>query len=197
MLLYLLQLSESEDWSVRKEAAWTVSNIATTGTESHIDLLVTMDVIKPLCDLLVVKDSKIVFIALEALEKILLVGERKEELGLPGETYAEMVEACGGLEKLSELPEHPDRTVATKASTILETFFEEDDDSDDDLLEEDEEAENLPSTSEVDGMKVFNFGLPGTTGNKQASSSAARRFGPSNPGSTPIGMRQTSYLHTL
>lgn len=62
----------SDEWDVRKEAAWVVSNVATGGTHEQVFQLVKNHrVVGPLCSLLDVQDSKVLLVALDALEALL------------------------------------------------------------------------------------------------------------------------------
>lgn len=57
--------------------------------------------IKPLCDLLVCPDPRIVTVCLEGLENILKVGEAEKNLGHTGDVnlYAQMIDDGEGLGK--------------------------------------------------------------------------------------------------
>ena len=68
------QLGYTNDWEIRKEAAWVVSNIVTSseGIDNipYISQLVQLGVVKSLCDLLDVSDTRIVIVALEAISQL-------------------------------------------------------------------------------------------------------------------------------
>jgi len=63
--------------------------------------LVSQSCIKPLCDLLVCPDPRIVIVCLEGLEDILKVGEAEKSYGSTGDVNmnAQMIEDVEGLEK--------------------------------------------------------------------------------------------------
>ncbi len=61
------------DFKSQKEAAWAVTNLTSGGEMQQIAYLVSLGVIKPICDLLVAKDVKIVRVLLDALANILKV----------------------------------------------------------------------------------------------------------------------------
>jgi len=108
--------------------------------------LVSQGCIKPLCDLLVCPDPRIVTVCLEGLENILKVGEAEKNLGNSGDVnfYAQMIDDAEGLEKIENLQSHDNNEIYEKAVKILETYW----------LEEDDEA--LPSG---DGAQQgFHFG---------------------------------------
>jgi len=92
---------------------------------------VSQGCIKPLCDLLVCPDARIVTVCLEGLENILRVGEAEKSLGNSGEVnlYAQMIDDAEGLEKIENLQSHDNNEIYEKAVKILETYWMEEDDS--------------------------------------------------------------------
>lgn len=81
--------------------------------------------IKPLCDLLLCPDPRIVSVCLEGLENILKVGEAEKNLGQTGDVnlYAQMIDDAEGLEKIENLQSHDNNDIYEKAVKILETFW--------------------------------------------------------------------------
>lgn len=69
----ILNLLQSAEFDIKKEAAWAISNATSGGTAEQLKYLVDVGAIKPLCDLLSVPDVRIVTVALEGLENILKV----------------------------------------------------------------------------------------------------------------------------
>jgi HEAT repeat protein len=67
--MIVAQLKAGE-WDVKKEAAWVISNILTGGTRSHVQQIVEMGAMKPLCELLGSDDSRVIEVALDALEAV-------------------------------------------------------------------------------------------------------------------------------
>ena len=88
--------------------------------------------IKPLCDLLVFPDPRIVTVCLEGLENILKVGEAEKVLGNTGgvNLYAQYIDDAEGLEKIENLQSHDNNEIYEKAVNILETYWLEDDEYD-------------------------------------------------------------------
>lgn len=94
--------------------------------------LASQGCIKPLCDLLICPDPRIVTVCLEGLENILKVGEAEKVKGNTGDIniYAQMIDDAEGLEKIENLQSHDNNEIYEKAVKILETFWlEEDDDT--------------------------------------------------------------------
>ncbi|CAK9145192.1 unnamed protein product [Ilex paraguariensis] len=94
-----------------------------------MEFLVSQGCIKPLCDLLICPDPRIVTVCLEGLENILKVGEAEKNLGNTGDVnvYAQLIDAAEGLEKIENLQSHDNNEIYEKAVKILETYWLEDD----------------------------------------------------------------------
>jgi hypothetical protein len=124
----LIHLLANDEFDVRKEAAWAVSNITSGGSSEQVKLLIAHNCIKPLCELLVLPDSRIILVALEGIENVLTLGLK--EAGPDGENpYVRLVEEAEGVEKIDALQSHPNPEIYHKAMEILEMYFggEEDD----------------------------------------------------------------------
>ncbi|KAF0920702.1 hypothetical protein E2562_036405 [Oryza meyeriana var. granulata] len=125
----LLHLLQNADFDVKKEAAWAISNATSGGTPDQIEYLVSQGCIKPLCDLLNHKDSKIVSICLDGLDNILSVGEAKKNLGACNiNMFVQMIDDAEGLEKIEDLQNHDNVEIYEKAVSVLESYCVEDDD---------------------------------------------------------------------
>ncbi|XP_030474488.1 importin subunit alpha-1a-like [Syzygium oleosum] len=128
----MVQLLQNAEFDIKKEAAWAISNATSGGSHEQIKFLVSQGCIKPLCDLLVCPDPRIVTVCLEGLENILKVGEAEKNLGNTGDVnvYAQTVEDVEGLEKIESLQSHDNNEIYEKAVKILEAYWlEEDDDT--------------------------------------------------------------------
>jgi len=126
----LVNLLQNAEFDIKKEAAWAISNATSGGTHEQIKYMVSQGCIKPLCDLLVCPDARIVTVCLEGLENILRVGEAEKSLGNTGDVnlYAQMIDDAEGLEKIENLQSHDNNEIYEKAVKILETYWLEDDD---------------------------------------------------------------------
>ncbi|KAL8121529.1 importin subunit alpha-2-like [Apium graveolens] len=128
----LVNLLQNAEFDIKKEAAWAISNATSGGSHDQIKYLVNQNCIKPLCDLLICPDPRIVTVCLEGLENILKVGEAEKNLGNSGEVnyYAQLIDEAEGLEKIENLQSHDNNEIYEKAVKILETYWlEEEDDT--------------------------------------------------------------------
>ncbi|KAL3604464.1 hypothetical protein D5086_005323 [Populus alba] len=126
----LVQLLQNAEFEIKKEAAWAISNASSGGSHEQIKFLVNQGCIKPLCDLLICPDPRIVTVCLDGLENILKVGEAEKNLGSTGNAnlYTQMIEDVEGLEKIENLQSHDNNEIYEKAVKILETYCVEDGD---------------------------------------------------------------------
>ncbi|GLT47675.1 hypothetical protein SLA2020_213510 [Shorea laevis] len=126
----LVHLLQSAEFDIKKEAAWAISNATSGGTHEQIKYLVSQGCVKPLCDLLICPDPRIITVCLEGLENILKVGEADKNLGNNGgvNLYAQMIDDAEGLEKIENLQSHDNTEIYEKAVKVLETYWSDEDD---------------------------------------------------------------------
>ncbi|KAI9098988.1 hypothetical protein K1719_024755 [Acacia pycnantha] len=135
----LVDLLQNAEFDIKKEAAWAVSNATSGGSHDQIKYLVSQGCIKPLCDLLICPDPRIVTVCLEGLENILKVGEADKNMGNTGDgslyaqvndvnLYAQLIDDAEGLEKIENLQSHDNTEIYEKAVKILETYWLEEED---------------------------------------------------------------------
>ncbi|CAN6468595.1 unnamed protein product [Victoria cruziana] len=126
----LVQLLQTAEFDIKKEAAWAISNATSGGTNDQIKYLVNQGCIKPLCDLLVCPDPRIVTVCLEGLENILKVGEVEKNMGNTGgvNLHAQLIDDAEGLDKIENLQSHDNTEIYEKAVKILEAYWVEEDD---------------------------------------------------------------------
>ena len=74
----VIHLLSHAEFTIRKEAAWAISNATNSGTPEQVEYLVSCGCIPPLCEILTVSDNKIVQVALEGLENILHASTNKQ-----------------------------------------------------------------------------------------------------------------------
>uniref|UniRef100_A0A4W4HIJ1 Importin subunit alpha n=1 Tax=Electrophorus electricus TaxID=8005 RepID=A0A4W4HIJ1_ELEEL len=119
------------DFGTQKEAAWAISNLTISGRKDQVEYLVQQNVIPPFCSLLSVKDSQVVQVVLDGLKNILIMA------GEEASTIAEIIEECGGLEKIENLQQHENEDIYKLAFEIIDQYFSGDDiDEDPSLIPE-------------------------------------------------------------
>ncbi|KAB1267523.1 Importin subunit alpha-4, partial [Camelus dromedarius] len=141
------------DFGTQKEAAWAISNLTISGRKDQVEYLVQQNVIPPFCNLLSVKDSQVVQVVLDGLKNILIMA------GDEASTVAEIIEECGGLEKIEVLQQHENEDIYKLAFEIIDQYFSGDDiDEDPSLIPEATQGGtyNFDPTANLQ-TKEFNF----------------------------------------
>ncbi|XP_038631397.1 importin subunit alpha-4-like isoform X2 [Scyliorhinus canicula] len=105
------------DFGTQKEAAWAISNLTISGRKEQVEYLVQQDAIPPFCKLLGVKDPQVIQVVLDGLNNILKVA------GSDTNTLVEMIEECGGLEKIEALQQHENEDIYKLAYEIIDHYF--------------------------------------------------------------------------
>ncbi|KAL2925503.1 Importin subunit alpha-4 [Bienertia sinuspersici] len=148
IVLPLVQLLQNAEFDIKKEAAWAISNATSGGSHDQIRFLVSQGCIKPLCDLLICPDPRIVTVCLEGLENILKVGEADKEMGMNNgvNLYAQLIDECEGLDKIENLQTHDNNDIYEKAVKVLEKYWAEE-----------EEEQNVQDGAAMN-QQGFNFG---------------------------------------
>jgi len=155
----LIETLATGDFDVKKEAAWAISNATCAGVPEHIRFLASQGAFKPLCDLLGVQDSRIISVALEAIDNMLKIGEA-DRAAAGGELneYTTLVEEADGLDKLEELQSHQNDEIYQRAVKILEAYFGEEDDDEENLAPEtDGSAYAFGMQQSAPAFSGFNF----------------------------------------
>uniref|UniRef100_A0A8C7G5G5 Importin subunit alpha n=1 Tax=Oncorhynchus kisutch TaxID=8019 RepID=A0A8C7G5G5_ONCKI len=118
-------------FGTQKEAAWAISNLTISGRKDQVEYLVQQNVVPPFCSLLSVKDSQVVQVVLDGLKNVLIMA------GDEASTIAEIIEECGGLEKIENLQQHENEDIYKLAFEIIDQYFSGDDiDEDPSLIPE-------------------------------------------------------------
>uniref|UniRef100_H0VHE6 Importin subunit alpha n=1 Tax=Cavia porcellus TaxID=10141 RepID=H0VHE6_CAVPO len=115
------QQVQAGDFGTQKEAAWAISNLTISGRKDQVAYLIQQNVIPPFCNLLTVKDAQVVQVVLDGLSNILKMAEDEAE------TIANLIEECGGLEKIEQLQNHENEDIYKLAYEIIDQFFSSDD----------------------------------------------------------------------
>ncbi|XP_063605317.1 importin subunit alpha-3-like isoform X1 [Penaeus indicus] len=132
--MIVLQLSKGE-FQTQKEAAWAISNLTISGSKQQVAHLVSQGVIPPFCNLLTCKDTQVIQVVLDGISNIL------NRAGEDVEVVANMIEECGGLDKIEFLQNHENVEIYKLAYSIIERYFSEDDAEDPNLVPEATETE--------------------------------------------------------
>ena len=133
----LIHLLSNGDFKTRKEACWAISNATSGGLQKpeQIRYLVSQGAIKPLCELLVCPDNKIIQVALDGLENILKIGDLDKDSAAqsgdqqPINKYALFIEEVGGMEKIHDCQNNASEEIYMKAYNIIEKYFSDEDEA--------------------------------------------------------------------
>ncbi|XP_075992818.1 karyopherin alpha3 [Anticarsia gemmatalis] len=125
-------LSKGE-FQTQKEAAWAVTNLSISGTKEQVATLIHCGVIPPLCKLLSCKDTQVINVVLDGLSNMLkMAGENADQV-------ANMIEECGGIDKIEALQNHEKEDIYKMAYDIIEQYF----------ATEEEDATLVPAAAET------------------------------------------------
>uniref|UniRef100_A0A7S0I2R3 Importin subunit alpha n=1 Tax=Hanusia phi TaxID=3032 RepID=A0A7S0I2R3_9CRYP len=118
----LIHMLDNEEFDIRKECTWAISNATSGGDDLQIHYLVEKQAIPSLVNLLDKPDVRIVSVALEGIENILKCGQRNltQEGTNP---FAQLLEVCGGIDKIEDLQRHENSKIYDMAVKILENYF--------------------------------------------------------------------------
>ncbi len=148
----LVQIVTTDLFEVKKEAAWVVSNSLSGGNFAHVQKMVSAGAIAALVTLLPLDDTKLVIVAVDAIEAILKSAHDHDENYF--QTVTGFLEESEGIDAIEKLQYHENNEIYTKGVRILETYLGAEDDVD----------ENIAPTS---SNLQFDFGAPIVTPTKQ------------------------------
>uniref|UniRef100_A0A8C5CZV1 Importin subunit alpha n=1 Tax=Gadus morhua TaxID=8049 RepID=A0A8C5CZV1_GADMO len=106
----------------------TEAPVSPAPSSHQVAHLIEKQVIPPFCNLLTVKDAQVVQVVLDGLSNILKMADDEAE------TIANLIEECGGLEKVEQLQNHENEDIYKLAYEIIDQFFSSDDIDEDNAL---------------------------------------------------------------
>ncbi|KAK1445192.1 importin subunit alpha [Babesia gibsoni] len=120
----LLELMTCNDFDIHREASWAICNAASGGDAKQAENLASRGCIKYICSILSTTDTKLVGVALRALENILQVGQHLMEMNsLTVNPYVTAIEEVEGVRSLELLQDSKVTVIYRKAREILENYF--------------------------------------------------------------------------
>jgi len=123
----LIQVLKTERYEISKEALWAISNATSGGSDVQVSFLVHQGVIPPLCNFLKLNTNnsraRILMVALEGIDNILAVGQRRATNGV--NMFATYVEECNGIDYLEQLQSNQEVVdeIYDKAAKIIKEYF--------------------------------------------------------------------------
>ncbi|GAB0093377.1 Importin subunit alpha [Sergentomyia squamirostris] len=110
------------DFKSQKEAAWAITNLTTGATNQQVLLVLsTWPFLKPFCDLLESKDTRVVKVVLQGIANLLMVADKIDQR----DPMCIQIEEAGGVDKLEGLQTHENVEIYEKAVQILDGYFAE------------------------------------------------------------------------
>lgn len=117
---------------VRKEAAWVICNACSSQTDDHLQYMVSIDAMRPLCEMLLLDDDeKMLEVALDAIENLLAFGDRMAKRTLSSSNVcAALMYMMEGVSHLRQLRKFrhtalPMVRLSKRAGKILDKWFDE------------------------------------------------------------------------
>ncbi|ORX42419.1 ARM repeat-containing protein [Hesseltinella vesiculosa] len=134
----LIHILTHGEFKTKKEACWAICNATSGGLQrpNQIRFLVSEGCIKPLCEILLAGDNKIILVALDGLDNILRAGDMEKQHTPDGHNpYSLLIEECGGVDAIHELQSHESVDVYRKAYAIIDKYFDDDEANDPEMAQ--------------------------------------------------------------
>ncbi|XP_018654197.1 LOW QUALITY PROTEIN: importin alpha-related [Schistosoma mansoni] len=156
----ILEILYKGEFRTQKEACWVISNYISGGTPAQCAYLLNQNVLKALCNILTVSESKVVLMVLEGIKKLLEISDQYGQL----EPACIELETCGGLDKLEGLQDHSNVQVYQIAYDLIEKYFNDADDENESKVVAGDGTENnetFPQNSEQEFRFIAPDGASG------------------------------------
>ncbi len=108
---------------VKLEAAWSISNACTNGTPAQIRYLVEQGSVPVMCELLAQQNTKLITLAMEAIHRMLKVGQHSADERGENNKICVFVEQCGGFDKLEHLQQHDHDYIRGLAMRLIAEYW--------------------------------------------------------------------------
>lgn len=128
----LIEALKNGEFRVKKEAAWALSNLSMGSTQEQLRYCIEQGCIPPLCNMLSVKDARIVGVVLDALTNILKAGAMPDG----SNPCVEWIDEAGGVDQIEALQSHENDDIYKKSLEIIESYFQEEEEEDHSLAPE-------------------------------------------------------------
>ncbi|GIX60599.1 importin alpha, putative [Babesia caballi] len=123
----LLELMTCNDFDVQREASWAICNAASGGDYKQAENLASRGCLRYICTILTTTDTKLIGVALRAVENILQVGQQLMEMNsLPANPYVVAIEELEGVRTLELLQNSKVTVIYRKAREIMQQYFPDD-----------------------------------------------------------------------
>ncbi|KAG7215611.1 hypothetical protein INR49_022137 [Caranx melampygus] len=111
---------------INKEAVWFLSNI-TAGNQQQVQAVIDAKLVPMIIHLLDKGDFGTQKEAAWAISNLTISGRKDQMADDEAETIANLIEECGGLEKVEQLQNHENEDIYKLAYEIIDQFFSSDD----------------------------------------------------------------------
>lgn len=116
--------NHNNEFDIKREGAWAICNAMSGGNAQQIEQLVEFGCVKPLCEILDVDDTKMIIVALEAIENMLKAGVQKQKDTRGSENpYCAHIELADGVSMIEKLQDNSSEEIYQKAFKIIYTYF--------------------------------------------------------------------------
>ncbi|KAG7533541.1 Armadillo-type fold [Arabidopsis thaliana x Arabidopsis arenosa] len=117
----LVNLAQNAKLGIKETALCAIVNATLRGSYAQIEYLVKQGCIKPLCDLLICPDRRIISVCLDGLENILNAAWEEKKIE-DMQSYCQLIQDEDGIKKIQKLVQIVSYEIDRKAWKILQTY---------------------------------------------------------------------------